>query len=229
MDIAEFLLMVVPAIAFAGTHLGISSSPLRPWLIGRLGRGVYLALYSALSIAVLAWLLLAYRDAPFQPLWQQDAVLRWLTFGLTPVALILLAGGLTPANPMLPNYRPDGAGRPSRGMPAITRHPMMWGIALLSFLHLLVLGDLSSVILFGTMSLVALLGATLQDARKRREEPALWSRLAAETSFLPFLAAVEGRSRPTAGALIGPATAGLVLWGLCLAAHVWLFGASPWP
>ncbi|MDR3438703.1 NnrU family protein [Telmatospirillum sp.] len=227
MDTPDLIPLILAAAAFVGSHLGVSSTRLRPWLIARLGRGAYLGLYSALSVACLVWLIFAYADTPFLPLWPETRAARWLTVGLMPVALILLVGGLRPDNPTLLIHRADSIVEPPHGILAVTRHPMMWGIGLTAILHLLAAGDLSSLIMFGSVSGLALGGTILQDARKRQEDPALWTRLAAQTSHLPFLAILQGRAHVTGRALAVPVIGGLVLYGLMLAAHQSLFGISP--
>jgi uncharacterized membrane protein len=61
--------LVVAALFFVGTHLGVSSSALRPALVGRLGERAYLALYSLLSLLAIVWLVSAWNSAPQVQLW----------------------------------------------------------------------------------------------------------------------------------------------------------------
>jgi hypothetical protein len=51
------------AIAFVGTHL-LLSHPLRQPIVGAVGNGAFLGVYSAIAAATLAWLALAYRAPP---------------------------------------------------------------------------------------------------------------------------------------------------------------------
>jgi uncharacterized membrane protein len=227
MDSPDPLPLIAAALLFVGGHLGISSTGLRPWLIGRLGRGPYLGLYSLLSLALLAAMVVTYDATPVLPLWPETATARWLALGLMPLSLILLVGGLTPDNPTLALHRADAEARPPKGMIAVTRHPMMWGIALTALLHILASGDLATLVFCGPLALLALVGARLQDRRRRAEDPVAWSRLAANTSFLPFLAIWEGRATPSGRALILPVVIGLALFGLMLTVHQNLFGVSP--
>lgn len=225
---ADFLWLFLAAAAFLGSHLGVSSTPLRPWLVARLGRTRYLGLYSLVSIVCLIWLVLAYGSAPYAPLWPETTAGRILGLAVMPFAMILIVGALTPANPTLLIHK---AGRfDASGLIAITRHPLMWGIALSSAVHILATGDLSSVILFGALAVLALGGAACQDARKRREDPELWRRLEASSSYLPFAAIVKGRARPSGKGLLWPLVGGLAAYiVLALALHRILFGVSPLP
>jgi uncharacterized membrane protein len=221
------IFLVLAAAAFVGGHLGISSTPLRPRLIARLGEQRYRALYAALAILCLIWLIWAYRNTPFLPLWPEDETTRWLALIAMPVALILIVGALRPDNPTLMGGRSDRF--VADGLFAITRHPLMWGIGLTAIVHILALGDLTSLIFFGAIGGLALVGTTLQDARKRREDPALWSSLAATTSNVPFLAIFSGRATLRLKRLWAPVLFGLISYGVLLAGHETLFGLSPFP
>ncbi|HHZ08454.1 MAG TPA: NnrU family protein, partial [Rhizobiales bacterium] len=60
------------ALAFAAfflTHSLPVRPPLRPWAVARLGRAGFAAAYSALSLAALAWLIVAAGRAPYLGLW----------------------------------------------------------------------------------------------------------------------------------------------------------------
>jgi len=48
----------------------------------------------------------------------------------------------------------------------ITRHPFLWGIALWALVHLIINGDLASLILFGSLLLLAVGGTLAIDARR---------------------------------------------------------------
>jgi uncharacterized membrane protein len=229
MDTLDLATLILAAVAFVASHLGISSTALRPWLVGRLGRPRYLALYSIVSLACLAWLIWAYGNAPFLPLWPESEATRWLAVAVMPVALIFVAGALRRDNPTLMTARPGSLVLDRGGIFAITRHPLMWGIGLTAIIHILATGDLSSLILFGAVGGLALVGTVLQDARKRREDPALWSDLAAGTSNLPFSAILAGRAKLQPKRLAGAVVAGLAIYALLLASHEFLFGLSPLP
>jgi len=86
-----------------------------------------------------------------------------------------------------------------RGIVRITRHPFLWGVGLWAFVHLIVNGDVASLIFFGSLLLLALGGTTLIDAKRRRSFGDHWSRFTQATSNVPFTAIATGRNQ------LGPA------------------------
>jgi uncharacterized membrane protein len=116
------------------------------------------------------------------------------------------------------------------GILRVTRHPLLWGIALWAFAHLLANGDVASVLLFGTFLVLALLGPFLIDAKRRRARGAAYERFLAVTSNVPFAAIAAGRTSLHAAELgWWRIAAGLLLYVAFLAGHRWLFGVSPLP
>src|SRR5262249_32253730 len=77
----------------------------------------------------------------------------------------------------------------------VTRHPVMWGFGLWAILHLAANGDGASLLLFGAVAILALLGTLAIDAKKRRRWGAAWPALARSTPHLPLRAILEGRAR----------------------------------
>ncbi|MBI4293987.1 MAG: NnrU family protein [Betaproteobacteria bacterium] len=220
--------LALATAAFLAAHY-VSSTPLRKVVVGALGEQPYLGAYSAAAFITLGWMIWAYLHAPFLPLWQVQA-LKWLPLLVMPVALVLLACGLLSRNPSaVLQARALEAEEPARGVLRITRHPMMWAIALWALVHLLARGDAASLIFFGAFALLALSGTALIDARKADTLGEGWKRFAAATSNVPFLAIIQGRNRLRLGE-IGrwKILAGLVLYAVLLALHPWLFGAKPY-
>ncbi|PPR22686.1 MAG: hypothetical protein CFH39_01094 [Alphaproteobacteria bacterium MarineAlpha10_Bin2] len=96
--------------------------------------------------------------------------------------------------------------------------------------HIPANGDAASVMLFGSLILFALIDQPLADARIRREEPERWAEDFAATSAIPFLAALQGKGRPSLKE-IGYARMGvaLVLYIVILFAHEHVIGFSALP
>jgi uncharacterized membrane protein len=94
----------------------------------------------------------------------------------------------------------------ARGIVRITRHPFLWGVALWALVHLIVNGDLASLIFFGSLLVLAVVGTLSIDAKRRRSFGEQWSRFANVTSDVPFAAIAAGRNR------LGPALAEIGLW-----------------
>lgn len=222
--------LVLACLLFLVSHLVVSPSPLRPWLIGRMGQGAYLGLYSVVSLVALVWMGYAYGQAPFVPVWQPPPGMAHMALILVPLAFVLLVLSVATPNPTAgPTGKALTEGR-ATGIIAVTRHPMMWAFTLWAVAHLLANGDLASILLFGTVLVVAQAGMVLLDRRKAREAPEGFARLAAATSRLPFVALVQGRARTSLREIgLVRILIGLGLAAAMLAAHPWLFGVSPLP
>jgi uncharacterized membrane protein len=96
--------------------------------------------------------------------------------------------------------------RAARGMVRITRHPFLCGIALWALVHLIINGDLASLILFGSLLVLAVRGTLSIDAKRRRNFGEQWIKFAEVTSDIPFAAIAAGRNR------LGPALAEIGVW-----------------
>lgn len=216
--------------AFAGSHLGLSSAPVRGRLVARLGEQDFQGLYAGLALLLLGALIAAYSQASRHVyLWLPGPGLRPLPLLVMPLALILVAGGV-----LVPN--PSATGResafdqpePARGALRVTRHPVMWGIGLWAAVHLGANGDLASLLFFGGFLVTALGGAWHLDRRMAATQGERWRCFTAVTSFVPFAALLAGRQRWVGTELRRPALGGLGLFVLLLALHLALFGVRPY-
>jgi uncharacterized membrane protein len=218
--------LAVATLAFVVTHF-VSSTPLRGAIAGALGEKAWIVLYSSVAFATIGWMAWAYGAAPRAPLWPG---LRLLPLLVMPIALALLAGGVLGRNPTaVMQERALRSSEPARGMIRVTRHPVMWAIALWAAAHILARGDLASVIFFGGFLVVALLGTALIDARKRAAFGEDWRRFAAVTSNVPFGAIAARRNRLVIGEIGWRVVAvAAIAYVALLAAHPLLFGARPY-
>lgn len=187
--------LAAAAVAFVGGHFLLSSRAVRAPLIARIGEGPFRGVYSLVAVAALAWLILAYGAAPRIEIWPQPGWGRPLVHAVMAVAVLLAVCGLSPRSPTAVGSadRPS-AGDPGRGIFAVTRHPLMWGIALWAAAHMVVNGDAASLILFGGLGLLALAGMVHIDARRRAIGDEGWRRIEAGTSLVPFAALLAGRA-----------------------------------
>lgn len=214
--------LIFATLAFLGIHI-LPSTPLRAAAARGIGEGAWLALFSLASLAGLAWMTYAYKQAAFYALWPG---LHLLPVFVMPLAFVLLACGVLARNPTLAGQagalrHPEAA----RGILRVTRHPVMWAIMLWSGSHVLAIASLQAVIFFGGLLLLAAAGTTLQDARKAAQLGDDWHRFAARTSNIPFVAIAQGRN-VLSWREIGwrnPAI-GLAAFGVLLYYHAWLFG-----
>jgi uncharacterized membrane protein len=218
------------AIVFLAIHM-LPGTPLRARAVRAIGEGPYRGVFSLLSAAVLVWLAMAYGDSPHEGLWPQAAWARWIPLLVLPFALILFVASLTTRNPSLagmerivdPQFAP-------RGILTVTRHPMLWSFALWGLAHLPPNGDRASLWLFGSLTLLALAGMAIIDRRKGEEIGAAWGPILMRTSAIPFLAAIQGRTKVDwRGIGWWRPLVGLFLHALILGGHRHVFGVSPWP
>jgi uncharacterized membrane protein len=220
--------LVLAALVWIGIHLGIAGSGLRATLARWFGERGFVAGFSVLSLAAIAFLILAYRHAPTVPLWFAPPRLRDLLALVMLLAFVLFVGAVSARNPTMVGGE-GAAPAPVSGMQRITRHPMLWSFALWAGVHMIGRGTLDGLLFFGAFLVTALAGMRSIDGKLAARRPAVWAELARTTSILPFGAILAARNRFVA-AEIGWITpvAGIVLWAVFLGfLHRALFGLSP--
>ncbi len=224
--------MAAALAAFFASHIIPARPPVRRWLRAHLGGTVYMALYSALSLGILAWLVIAANRAPYVEIWPFALWQLWVPNIVMPVACLLIAFGVAAPNPFSIAGRSTERFNPDQpGIAAVTHHPLIWGLTLWAVAHLVPNGDLAHVILFGLFALFGLMGMAALDKRRRREWGGEeWRRRAAKTSFLPFAGLISGRT----GLADLPADwrrilAAAALYLALLLSHRALIGVSPLP
>ena len=227
----SLLLLAVASLLFVGSHIVLSIRAVRAPLVAVMGEPLFRGLYSMLALALIVWMVMAYNAAPFVEIWHPATGWRHLSLTLMVPAAILVVGGITTPNPTSAGTDTrEMAARGPIGMAKITRHPIMWGIGLWGVSHLLANGDAAGMLLFGSLSALALFGPLAIDAKRRASMGTDWERFAAKTSYLPFAAMVAGRTRLRFSEIgwwrIG---LGVILYALLLWSHPWLFGVNPLP
>lgn len=215
MDGALITLIAANA-AFVGSHFAMSH-PLRAPLVKALGAGGFTLAYTAVSFAALGWVAHAFALAPGADLpgsgevgWIAASVLTWL-------AMVLLAGSLA-GNPALPTPMAEAQARAQPGgVFRVTRHPMMWGIALWALSHMVLFWSTRTMITAFAMGFLALAGSRLQDGKKVRLMGAAWGEWSARTSWWPRLGQLF-----SVGAV--PLALGTALWLAASWVHLWHAG-----
>ena len=224
--------LLAAAAFFLAIHLLVSGTQVRDALTGRIGQGPYMGLFSLASVAGLTWFGFAFAASRGQPAyWDLTPLTRQIQLGLMLLAMLLIVPGLATPNPT--SVQQEGAlDRPDvvKGMLRITRHPFLWGVAIWAAGHLLVNGDPASLVLFGTMLVLALTGTVSIDAKRRRALGAKYDAFVAQTSNLPFAAIAAGRQKPSLSE-IGWWRIALAIgaWALIAWAHPYLFGVPALP
>ena len=217
-------------LLFLAIHI-VPSSFLRAKLVDKVGENVYLAGYSVLSAVFLAWMIMAYINAPLDYfLWDLGNVGRYVAIPLMALAFILFIGPFTGASPTSVKAQvvidKEGA---HQGLNAITRHPMMWAFVLWAFVHLLNNGDAKSLVFFVGFGGLALAGTFLIDVKRARELGPKWAEFKSQTSNIPFAAVLSGRARLSVKQLWWRVAIGLFLFMAAYHTHKLVLGVSPFP
>jgi uncharacterized membrane protein len=145
------LILILGVLIWAFSHL---MKRVTPGLRARLGDGPGKALVSVLSFVAIVLMVMGYRSADIIQVWYPPTFMRHINNLLMVIAVLLLNLGF------------------NRGrLRALMRHPMLAAVKTWALAHLLVNGDLASIILFGGMLAWAVLNMILIN----KMEPA-WTR-----------------------------------------------------
>lgn len=223
--------LIAAAIFFVGIHFLISGSVLRDKIVSSIGEGPFRGLFSLLSLIAIIWLIRAYARAEYVQLWGEPYSFRPFALILMLLAFFLVVFAFASPNPTAVGGEALlSASEPAKGIQRITRHPFLWGVALWSFTHLIVNGDVASGLFFGSFLIVAV-GGPFSIARKRKKALGdAWHRFTSATSNVPFMAIIEGRNSLRLGE-IGwwRAILAVILYAMFLHFHKTFFGVSPLP
>lgn len=187
--------LVAGLALFLGTHsVRIFADDWRAARIAAMGEGAWKGVYSLLSLAGLALLVWGYGQSRADPLvlWTPPAGLSHVAALLTLPAFVLVTAAYVPMNHIR----------------AAVGHPMVAGVKLWAFAHLLCNGRLGDVLLFGAF----LAWAVLDFVAARRRDRAAGHRQA------------DGR----AGRTVVTVVAGVVAWGVfAFHLHAVVVGVRP--
>ena len=149
-------LLILGLVLFLGIHtVRVLAGDWRSRMIGRLGLNGWKALYSLVALAGLALIVWGFGNAREHPvlLYVPPLALRHLNALFTLIAFVLLAAAYVPRN----------------HLKAKLGHPMLAGVKLWAFGHLLAIGMLRDVVLFGAFLAWAILDFAASRRRDRRE------------------------------------------------------------
>jgi uncharacterized membrane protein len=193
--------LLAACVFFLFIHFAVSGTRWRDALVARLGEGPYRGLFSLASLVGIVWMVGAYKRAPTIELWGTLLSLRPAVLVVVFVGVLFVVMGLATPNPTTAGMEGKvGQGASAaHGIVRITRHPFLWGVALWALAHLVVNGDLASLVLFGSLLLLSLAGTATIDAKRRRRFGPEWQQFSAATSNIPFAAIAAGRNQ------LGPA------------------------
>ena len=130
------IVMIAGLVLFLGTHTLTTQRDLRTRLIASMGEGGYKAGYALASLAglvLIVWGFSHYRATGWIDVWSPPKALKHINVALMLPAVILVVASYI------------------RGRIYTTvKHPMLTGVKLWAFGHLLANGDLGGIILFGS-------------------------------------------------------------------------------
>ena len=124
----EMVLLILGVLVWSGAHLFKRLLPAKRAAMGAAGKGVV----AVASLAGIVLMVIGYRSAPYIGVWTPPAFLTHVNNLLMLVAVFLL-----------------GIGNMWGMVRTKLRHPMLGAVKVWALAHLLVNGDLASIILFG--------------------------------------------------------------------------------
>lgn len=224
------MLQLILAVAFfVGIHVFVSATPLRQTITARIGDKVYVILFGLSAFAGLVWMVWAYRHAPYHELWGQVYHFRIIALvGMLFALFFAVLALISPAPAAMRRRNAVSDFESARGVFRITRYPLLIGVALWAFVHLLFNGDLASTIFFGGFLLLAVGEIRGIESRQREMHLEAWPRFVAETSIVPLLAVMQGRNRVSFREIgIWRMLVIVLIYAGLLHGHPHLFGVSP--
>jgi uncharacterized membrane protein len=222
----NFLALVASALVFVLGHLLLSSIVVRRPFESRLGAKAYQGVYSLLAIGAMFWMVSSYRAAPYVELFRAPPWTRWIPISIMPVALLFFLCSVSTKNPTSVGQEKAIEFEP-RGILRITRHPMLWSFALWGLAHMAANGDIASLVLFGGIATLSILGMMHIDSRRRATLGDAWASFAEKTSLVPFAQGKVGFALAEIGAVRIIVT--LVVFGAILHFHKTVIGLSALP
>ena len=215
--------------AFILLHIGVSATPLRAGLVKGIGEGPYRGLFALASAGALGWMIwsfgIARADLANVNLWSPPAWGRHVTATLVLAGFLLAVTGLLTPGPTLAGFestlaKPDVV----KGVLRVTRHPFLWGVALWGLGHLAANPEKTSIMLFGGLAAMALLGTRSIDRKTAARNPEQWARFKGETSNVPFAAILQGRNRLALGEIAPRLIIALLAFAAVAYFHRYAFG-----
>jgi uncharacterized membrane protein len=146
--------LVVGLLVFLGAHAFITRRQARAALVARIGELPYKALFALVAIAglvLIVWGFAGYRASGYIQVWVPPSWMRHVTVALVWPAAILVTAAYIPGD-----------------IKRTLKHPMLVGVKLWAFAHLLSNGDLGGIILFGAILAWAVFDRI---SLKRRTDP----------------------------------------------------------
>ncbi len=197
------LILALAIAAFIGSHFLLSHT-LRRWAVAEFGLKGFRMVYSVVAMALLMVILVAYHLSPSGPtLWSPDDLTLQVVFCVVGYFAVALFVASLFGNPGLVGANLNGLStRQPEGVYRITRHPMMFGIAIWCIVQVILLPSARNMISCGGFAVLALAGARLQDAKNSALSGREWSLWVTRTPFWPDVRRIGGLGMFWLGAVI---------------------------
>lgn len=145
-------ILILGLVLFLVNHLFVVLRGVRAAAIARLGRSVYYSLFglvSLVSLALIVWGFVQYRADEWVQVWLPPPYMRHVAVGLMLIVSLLVVASVVPSH-----------------IAAKARFPFTAAIKVWAFAHLLVNGDLGSMLMFGTFLVYGIYASIDQRRRK---------------------------------------------------------------
>lgn len=176
--------LIAASIAFIGTHFALSH-PLRAPVVKAAGELGFTIIYSVVALATLGWMVHAFGNAAGGKLGGSGEI-GWIIATLLALPAITLLLGSFIGNPAM---LAPGVEKAARKEPAwaflVTRHPMMWSMALWAISHIVMWWSWRTNIVALAILVLALVGSHLQDRKKAALMGDAWGEWSHKTSYWP--------------------------------------------
>ena len=192
-------LLILGLLIFIGTHAFTMARGPRARLVERLGEGPYKGLYSLVALAGIILISVGYsryRAYGWIDIWSPPVWTRHLALLPVWAAFVMVVAAYFPGR-----------------IKTALKHPMLAGVKLWAFAHLLANGDLGSILLFGSILAWAVVARI---SVKRRS--------VVQDHAGPVAPPAGLRNDILAVAIGTAAYLGFAIWG-----HPWLIGVAVWP
>lgn len=210
MDISVLIAMGL----FVLSHIVVAGSHIKPVLVRLIGQTGYLALYSLMSIGLMAWVIIALINADRLSVWTSPEWAHGFAAVFSLIAFVLIGSGGASPNPFSVSFRKGPYVLERPGVIGWVRHPVIWGLSLWGIAHIPANGDWPSLLLFGGSALFGVIGVFALEARAKAKFGPGWQQAIAARGHVDFNSMIGG-------------VAGFTLWLGFLAGHPFLFDVDP--
>lgn len=176
-------------LAFAVSHMLLSSLALRPRIVALLGEKAFMGVYSLVALATFIPMVSVYfGNRHSGPMLWSVSITPPIEIGISlvmGVVLVLLVASIVTPSPVSMAVRPNQAVE-VKGVHFITRHGMFMAAGLFGLVHLIPNGFASDIAFFAGFPIFAVIGCVHQDRRKLTTDSERYAEFHAATPLIPF-------------------------------------------